>query len=160
MSPTTSMGTGRPLTQVGICAFLHVLLQAFSLLFQPENEGGWKLTLQHSGLREAQTSMPRQALQEADHPETAVMAFLSMASHLLELSAVPNCKWTEGTGKAPCLSLSWPGGGRAGTETWQEARTPPISPSWSLTLTAAVFHTPFQSLSPPVRQAIAQSVGQ
>lgn len=134
------MGTGRPLTQVSIGAFLHVLLQAFGLLFQPENEGGWTLTVQHSGLREAQqggkplsvphlpqTSVLSQALQEANHPETAVMAFLSMASHLLELSSVPNCKWTEGTGKAPCLSLSWPGGGRAGTKTWQEAHPPAIS---------------------------------
>lgn len=50
-----------------------------------------------------------------------------MASHLLELSSVPNCKWTKITGKAPWLSLSWPGGGRAGTETWQEASAPAIS---------------------------------
>lgn len=87
MPAAAMMGTGRPLTQVSIGAFLHVLLQALGLLFQPESEGGMDTHPPAPGphlcLREAQqggkplsvqrlpyTSVPPQALQEADLPET------------------------------------------------------------------------------------------
>lgn len=134
-SPCPDRHRAGSLTQVSIRAFLHVLLQALGLLFQPENQGarGHSSSQQEASPQVSASGKPSRE----GHPslcntchrlwchfrpcgglttQSLCTDDLTRSSHLLELPLLPSCKQAKGTRKVLRLILSWLGGGRPGSE--------------------------------------------